>query len=234
MNRSVTNAIRWFMDETVPPVIRDSSWFMYPFFVLAYRTLNPRSAMRFKSLVHTWTPEEYDEYYRGLNSISRNRATDLNSLCLQRIIASIPADTRTLLDAGCGGGYLLRQIAAARPEIELHGLDVWESLSGDAPYTYHQGHVEALPFAEGRFDVVVSSHTLEHIVPLGAAVRELKRVAAQRVLVVVPCQRKYRYTLDEHVNFFTYDFDLVSAMASPQYVLEKLRGDWFYMSDYLL
>jgi hypothetical protein len=37
MNRSFTNFIRFLMDELVPPIVRDSKWFMFPFFWFGYR-----------------------------------------------------------------------------------------------------------------------------------------------------------------------------------------------------
>ena len=49
MNRKLTNSIRFVMDELIPPFIRDSKIFMYPFFYLAYRGRNIREMMDFKS-----------------------------------------------------------------------------------------------------------------------------------------------------------------------------------------
>ncbi|MFM2048604.1 MAG: hypothetical protein RI955_1152, partial [Bacteroidota bacterium] len=37
MNRSLTNTIRFILDECIPPLIRDSRWFMYPFFYIWYK-----------------------------------------------------------------------------------------------------------------------------------------------------------------------------------------------------
>ena len=70
MNRRLTNAIRFVMDEFFPPVIRDSRWFMYPFYYFAYRGKNIREVMDFKSKVYQFTPEEYASFYQGLNTIS--------------------------------------------------------------------------------------------------------------------------------------------------------------------
>ena len=84
----------------------------------------------------------------------------------------------------------------------------------------------ALP---GSFDVVTCAHTLEHIVNLDRAVSELKRVARRQVIVVVPCQRWYFYTLDEHVNFFPYAESLTSVIGLKDYSCRKIRGDWLYV-----
>ncbi len=46
--------------------------------------------------------------------------------------------------------------------------------------------VTALPFADGEFDVVLSSETLEHVADLERATRELLRVARRAVVITVP------------------------------------------------
>jgi hypothetical protein len=66
LNRSITNAIRYVMDECIPPLIRDSAWFMAPFYFLAYRGRNVRQAMDFKRLVYEFTEDEYRSFYEGL------------------------------------------------------------------------------------------------------------------------------------------------------------------------
>lgn len=67
---------------------------------------------------------------------------------------------------------------------------------------YYQGNIENLPFEDNSFDVVMATHTLEHVIDFEKAVKELKRITKQTLCVVVPCQRAYYYTLDEHVRFF--------------------------------
>lgn len=86
MNRDLTNVIRYVMDEWIPPVVRDSRWFMYPFFWIAYRGRNIREVMQFKSRVYSFTPEDYDRFYNDLDTISRNRVTDLNKPSLEFIL----------------------------------------------------------------------------------------------------------------------------------------------------
>ena len=57
MNRSFTNFIRFLMDELVPPIVRDSKWFMFPFFWFGYRGKFVREVMEFKSRVTAMTQE---------------------------------------------------------------------------------------------------------------------------------------------------------------------------------
>ena len=124
MNRRTTNAIRFVLDELLPPFIRDSKVFMYPLYVFAYGKLDVRREMAFKELVHGWTSAEYQDFYRSLtSSISRRRLTDLNTPSVTRILAELD-NARSAIDVGCGNGWLLAQISASRPDIALFGVDV--------------------------------------------------------------------------------------------------------------
>lgn len=227
MNRSLTNFIRFFLDECVPPIIRDTAWFMYPFYLLAYRGKNVKQAMNFKRLVYSFSEDEYKSFYEGLDTVSRNRKTDLNEPSIQAMLNGIPAGTKTLLDVGCGRGYFLNRVRAVRPEIELVGCDVVDKLAYDG-MSLARGSAERLPFADDSFDVVTCSHTLEHIVDPARAVSELKRVAKHVLFVVVPCQRYYFYTLDEHVNFYPQPELLLAEMGVDGAECKKLHGDWVW------
>src|ERR1035438_1247785 len=102
MNRNFTNVIRFLMDDCLPPIVRDSRWFMYPFFYLAYRGKSIAQIMDFKSLVYDWSESEYDAFYCALDSISRHRLTDLNDESVEAILGGIAPEADTLLDVGCG------------------------------------------------------------------------------------------------------------------------------------
>lgn len=48
--------------------------------------------------------------------------------------------------------------------------------------------IQALPFEDGVFDVVLCSETLEHVPGIETATRELLRVARRAVVITVPCE----------------------------------------------
>jgi len=226
LNRYLTNAIRWVMDECVPAAIRDSRPFMFPFYRLAYRgQLGP--VMDFKSRAATMTRAEYVAFYRDLDSLSRRRATDLTPACAERLVAAIDPDAASFLDVGCGNGWLATRVAAARPALSVVGCDV-RTPPAAARVAFACAEVERLPFRDGAFDVVACSHTLEHVADLGAAWRELRRVARRRLLVVVPRQRYFYYTLDEHLHFFPDASSLARAfgLAGTAHAVASIWGDW--------
>ena len=89
---------------------------------------------------------------------------------------------RLVLDAGCGGGLVARELAAAGAEVV--GVDRSLGSLGVARRAVRghfrpaQGRLERLPFADGSFDAVVAADVLEHLPDLPAAVDELARVLA--------------------------------------------------------
>jgi ubiquinone/menaquinone biosynthesis C-methylase UbiE len=139
---------------------------------------------------------------------------------------AIDPAARSVLDVGCGNGYFLEQLQGRG--LTLHGTDIVDKAKSK-PFAFAQAGVEHLPFADKSIDVVTCSHVLEHIIDLPRAVSELKRVARRQLMVVVPCQRWYFYTLDEHVNFFPYAEQLTSAIGLKDFSCRKLRGDWLYV-----
>ena len=92
---------------------------------------------------------------------------------------------RLVLDAGCGGGLVARELAAAGAEVV--GVDRSMGSLGVARRAVDrstglfwpaQGRLERLPFAAGSFDAVVAADVLEHLPDLPAAVADLARVLA--------------------------------------------------------
>ena len=214
------------MDECIPPLIRDSRWFMYPFYWYAYRGKNLRQVMDFKRLVHTFTEEDYKAFYAGLDTISRNRATDLNEPSIRFMIGRLDARARTLLDVGSGNGYFLHRLR--HTALELHGCDIVDRDPGRT-YAFTLASAERLPYADKQFDIVTCSHTIEHLLDLPKAITELKRVARRQLIIATPCQRYFYYTLDEHVHFFPHRHTLTSLIGMRNHECRKLRGDWVYV-----
>jgi SAM-dependent methyltransferase len=227
LNRELTNIIRFAMDELLPPIIRDNRWFMVPFYMAAYGTLDVRGIMDFKSRVYDMSEADYARFYAELSSsVSRRRATDLNRASLDWLLHRIPDEVGSLIDVGCGNGYLLRHVRAAHPGVALAGCDVIAPSDLPAGADYRNALLPRLPFADAQFDVVLCTHVLEHVIDLVAATRELLRIAGERLLIVVPRQRYYYFTLDEHVNFFWQHQALTRYFQDHKVEVTLADGDW--------
>lgn len=228
-SRSFTNIIRYFMDEWIPPAIRDSKFFMYPLFYYAYKGKNIQEVMNLKQKVFKWTDKELSEFYTNRDTrFSNSRPTDLSRQSITYIFDHLSNNNANLLDVGCGGGYFLQQ--AKERGFTTTGCDIIPN-KNFTHSEYFSGSVEKLPFKDNSFDIVTCSHTLEHVVHFDKAVNELKRVAKYQLCIVVPCQRAYYYTLDEHVRFFPYKWMLEQEMKMNHYTCEKVHGDLVFIAD---
>lgn len=131
-----------------------------------------------------------------------------------------PFGPATLLDAGCGEGFVAEALAARLPGVAITGVDVDDAAVAFARARSHGGvaygvaSLDALPFGDGAFDVVVCTEVLEHLAAPDRALFELRRVARRAVVVTVPREPIFRRLLavgmalgfspdPGHVNFWT-------------------------------
>jgi len=233
MNRDVTNIIRYFMDEWIPPAIRDNKYFMYPIFHWFFNGKNIKTIMGFKSLLPFMSDDDYEKIYKELSSKASERPTDLNKKCIEYILREVAGGAENVLDVGCGRGFLLTKLLGAGAK-NVWGCDLFDALPMDVMLDgirYKQSNIECLPFADNSFDVVICSHVLEHVRDLDKVVHEIKRVAKKKVIIVVPKQRYYYYTLDLHIRFFHTEANLLSAIKMDGGMVKNIGGDFLFMGE---
>ena len=134
------------------------------------QTLPPREAYRL------WAP-----VYEGETAVS---------FVDDRLVAALtpPLAGKRLLDAGCGTGRRLRQVADAE---HVAGADLtWEMLASGRAAEGTQpvlaaADVRALPFAARSFDVVWCRLVVGHLPSLGGVYAELARVCRAGGTVIV-------------------------------------------------
>jgi SAM-dependent methyltransferase len=231
MNRSITNVIRYLMDELLPPILRDSRWFMYPFFFYAfkgYKGKDVRPYMDFKKIAYDMSEEEFTNIYRELESMGGDRPTDMSEVSMNYILDNYDRSAKTILDVGCGRGYWANRVAD-ETDLKVTCCDVLDHV--DIKGEYVKGSIQKLPFKDKQFDIVFASHTIEHVRNLPEAISELKRVAKKQVIIVTPRQRYYYYTLDLHLNFFPEESYMKLAVDDPAAVCREVWGDWVVFID---
>jgi ubiquinone/menaquinone biosynthesis C-methylase UbiE len=136
----------------------------------------------------------FGDHFRAIAS----RYQDVRSLdarAVRRIAKAVarvraPVGGLRLLDVGTGTG---RYVEAVRAEVERRGVAIARAVGADAsPDMLHRlaGHpgvaarAEALPFAAGSFDAVLSFNALHHLT-LDAFLAEAARVLAPRGRLVI-------------------------------------------------
>lgn len=226
LSRQAAQRIHWVLDQCLPPALRDARWFVPRVFRWMYKDCAPIFET-FKDRVWTMTPAEFADAYRQTESVLFERDTDLTPASMDRILQAIHPD-ESILEVGCGKGVLARNIAK-RAHVTALDIILPPESQRDASITWVEGTADVLPFPDGAFQTVVCTHTLEHVPHLQRAISELRRVARERVIVVVPKQRPYRYTFDLHLHFFPYAH-AVRAIMGPdrRAVCELYGGDWYY------
>jgi ubiquinone/menaquinone biosynthesis C-methylase UbiE len=113
---------------------------------------------------------------------------------------------RTALDVATGGGHVARRLREA-------GLDVVTSdpARGMGPDVI--APAEDMPFANDSFDVVTCRVAAHHFQDVAAAVREMARVARDRVLVVDNL-------------FLSDDGEEAERLRDPSHVRNYSEGEW--------
>lgn len=140
----------------------------------------------------------------------------------------------SLLDVGGAEGYksnMARQLFGMRVETsdlsseackraeEIYGLKA-------TPVDIHE-----LPFADGQFDVVTCSETLEHVTDPAKATEEILRVAKKALIITVPVEDpdhlEENYSKNSHVHAFDVDsFDYLKergyTVRSEKYLSKRV------------
>lgn len=99
----------------------------------------------------------------------------------------IALEPQNVLDVGCGDGAFVATMAAAGVPCEGVDPDPARVAAGRAAgHALRQAHGEALPYADGAFDVVVSGFSAHHMTDLARFLAEACRVARRAVVVLDP------------------------------------------------
>lgn len=115
----------------------------------------------------------------------------LNDRRVAVVSAELPAGEATVLELGSGTGWLLRRLAAERPDVRFVGLEPLEGYVAFAAREPAQGQIgyvtgiaedAATLLAGERFDLVLSNDVLHHV-------EDLERVCAAVAAVARPGAR---------------------------------------------
>ncbi len=104
---------------------------------------------------------------------------------LNQILQSIPDSIGTVLDVGCGNGFITNQIHSASIVV---GVDRSFTALKHVKFDSSQADIRNLPFDDDSFDLVIASEVIEHlpITIYHKSLSELVRVAKANILLTTP------------------------------------------------
>jgi len=141
-------------------------------------------------------------------------------------------DNASILDIGCGKGFMLHDFRLLMPESTLAGIDISDyaienSMPSVRPFL-KKASAEKLPYDDKSFDLAISVTSI-HNLPLErlkSALREIQRVCRQDSYITVDAWRNET----ERENLFKWVLTAETMMHVNDW--KKLFNDVGYTGDY--
>ncbi len=125
-----------------------------------------------------------DDYYKQKGLFGR-QPEPYQVQVLADVLDLLPKDIESVLDVGCGDGY----VTDALPKrLRVVGLDISEEALRHVKRQTKVGSITEIPFEDKSFDLVMANDIIEHLpgADYAKALSELERVTSGYVLVTVP------------------------------------------------
>jgi len=142
------------------------------------------------------------------------------------------APDASVLDVGCGKGFMLHDFKELMPKLSITGLDVSAYAIDHAIETVRDsvrvGDAQALPYADRSFDLVISINTV-HNLPLDGckrALREIQRVTRKHAFIMVDAWR----TEEERARMLAWNLTALTYMHVDDW--KRLFEEVGYTGDY--
>lgn len=102
-----------------------------------------------------------------------------------------PLQIQTILDVGCGEGFMLSRLSEEKIGSHLEGIDSLKTAIDigkkiHPQVVFKQGSIYDLPYKDTSFDLVLCTEVLEHLKDPEKARKELIRVSRKYLLLSVP------------------------------------------------
>jgi len=230
MKRENTNQIRFILEEILPPILRDS--FIFKLIVRKiYR--KDRTHEKLKSEILTISKKEYEKYYENMPQIHNN--SDLSEICIDEILKNIRFNN--IIDIGCGNGFLLQKIRDKNKNIKLTGTEIIINPEIKKRFKSKRikllkKNIENINQIKKKYDTVICSHVLEHVLDINLAYLNLKKICKKRLIIIVPRERPYEHTFNGHLHFFPYKWSFINTIRPKnKFTIKDLKRDFIYIEN---
>lgn len=177
---------------------------------------------------------------------TRQRMSGVYEPCFTELVRLSPGDYRNkkLLDIGCGPLGTLEWADMAAERVGLDPLADRYRLLGTNNHkmAYVKGRSEAIPYADGYFDIVSCFNALDHVDDLDLTVTEIKRVLAKGGLFLLAVDTNHAATIAEPITIdwqigerfkpeCSIEFEQHYERSSTSYVEVMARKSYFNHDD---
>lgn len=138
----------------------------------------------------------------------------------------------SLLDVGCGKGFMLHDLALLVPGITVKGVDISEyaieNTIEDMKANVHVADAKCLSFLHKSFDVVIAINTIHNLdqEECGQALREIERVARKGSFITVDAYR----TEEERVRVLAWNLTAKTILSVDGW--KEFFAEVGYTGDY--
>lgn len=153
----------------------------------------------------------------------------------QALIDLLPASTSSVLDVGCGDGYLLYLAALKTNNVALHGIDD-NQLAIDLAKKKLQDHglyasltvasAYSLPFEDQSFNAVLNADVIEHLKDADNLLKEIKRVLKPGGLLLLSTPHRQSNSMWDKYHIREFDADEISTLCGSYFTKVNVHGCW--------
>lgn len=120
------------------------------------------------------------DYYYQLN-LAQKIWHEWKWLVIKYLISKQKKAPAVILEIGCSSGHLLHLVKNLFPQAKIHGIDVYQPALKEAKKRFPKIHFQIadahkLPFPKLKFDLVICSETIEHVINPVQVLHEIHRV----------------------------------------------------------
>jgi len=129
------------------------------------------------------------EYYESKDLWDLSNFDQAHFKRVKKVLETIPKDSKSLLDVGCGNGILCNQAQIQMRNLtRVVGFDQSIEATKQVRTEKKVGDITNLPFKEKEFDTVCCLEVLEHISSdiFQDVIEELSRASKQYIIITVP------------------------------------------------
>ena len=163
----------------------------------------------------------YGESAKALNNLAET--TDINSFHLKHIYDQfLTLDPLSVLDIGCGSGYLLNSLhsRSAHRNINFHGVDYSAPLDIYTDNNINFWQSDLFKFIsqspDNCYDLVLCTHVIEHLSNPENVIQHIRRISKKAFILICPLEKEFRWGVNYHINFYSTEKDFLETIIGSE------------------